>query len=263
MHAIRMLTLYFGGITVILLAPGCLITTQSFNHGRLLNPGERLLTHGIGGRRSSPAMPHEERYDSAGTTTTRRVGDSTRYNWGTYTFDYRVGILRKYPFGKGLETGFHCEVALRGNPANNVEAYGPPVLEFDTRFGLPELTLGKGIYHHNVNAGWIVGYWVDNGWFAGYAAGWEFDRFIPYASSRLLLTATDAFDQPIMDDFFKKHHRSWVGRLNFGVTCKLPYNFSVLPDMLSPEISFTFPNYATGQEVGVNAAIGIRWMLGQ
>ena len=247
----------------VLLIPGCLITTQSFNHGKLLNPGERLLTHGIGGRYSAPTGPRDQFYDSAEVTRERRVYDSKRYNWATYTFDYRVGILRKYPFGKGLETGFHCEVALRKNSSDDIQLYGPPALEFDTRFGLNDITIGPGIFHHNVNAGWIVGYWVDNGWFGGYAAGWEIERFIPYISTRILLTATNVSDQPITNDFFTRHNRKVVGRINLGCTYRLPFNTSVVPDMLTPEISFTFPNYANAQQVGVNAAIGIRWILGQ
>jgi hypothetical protein len=263
MHIPPTLRLYSCCIAVLLL-PGCLITTQSFNHGRLLNPGERIMTHAVGGRRSSPlARPDYYYDDSAGHSRLETTRDSTRYNWTTYTFDYRVGVLRKYPFGKGLETGFHVEAAFRGLPGANFKFYGPPVLEFDTRFGLPDIIVGNSIFHHNVNAGWMVGYWVDNGWFAGYAAGWEFEHFIPYLSARVFLTATDALTKPIMSDFFTQHDRTWGGRITAGVSYKLPYNYSIIPEIISPEVSFTFPNYSTGQHVGVNAAVGIRWMLGQ
>ena len=92
---------------------GCLITTQSYNHGKLLNPGERMMTQGFGWRYSSRYLPHEMWEDSAGLPWLRTVRDSTRFGWCAYTFDYRVGVLRKYPFGKGLETGFHLEMAFR------------------------------------------------------------------------------------------------------------------------------------------------------
>lgn len=249
-------------LPLLLLFPGCLITTQSFNHGKLLNPGERIMTHAVGGRRSSP-LPKTTYGSVADSTETTVTRDSNRYNWTTYTFDYRVGVLRKYPFGKGLETGFHFEAAFRGSPKTEIKPYAPPVLEFDTRFGLPDIIVNNSIFHHNVNAGWIVGYWVDNGWFAGYAAGWEFEHIIPYLSSRIFITATDAFSKPVMDDFFTKHDRKWGARLNAGVSYKLPYNYSILPELISPEVSFAFPHYSTGQHVGVNASIGIRWMLGQ
>ena len=252
-------------IVLLLTLPGCLITTQSYNHGKLLNPGERLMTLGIGGRRSSPYLKKiEYQYiDTLDREIEKEIKDSTRYNWGTCTFDYRVGILRRYPFGKGLETGFHLEAAFRRDHKGVPQFYGPPMLEIDTRFGLPDLLMKKSIFHHNISAGWIIGYWVDNGWFAGYAAGWEFDRIIPYVSLRVLRTATDALNEPVMDDFFTKHNRSWLVRIAPGISLKIPDGARILPEYISPEVSLAFPNYSTGQQVGINGSIGIRWMLGK
>ena len=260
MNTSALLRRYGCCIASLLLFPGCYITTQSFNHGKLLNPGERLLTHAIGGRRASPPMPREDTF--ASDDASRRY-DSTRYNWVTYTLDYRVGILRKYPFGRGLETGVHSEIAFRGKSLNDLKMYGPPELEFDTRFGLPDKPVGPGIFHHNISVGWIVGYWVDNGWFGGYAAGWECDRYIPYLSARLVRTSTDALSKPIMDKFFTEHDRKWVGRISAGCSYKLPVNYSLLPDLLSSEVSLVVPDITDSRNVGVNGALGIRWMLGQ
>ncbi len=311
MHPLRNILHYTALFLPLLALPGCLITTQSFNHGKLLNPGERIMTSGFGWRYSSRYLLQQtgdSEIDSTGAQIFETFRDSTRVGWLTYTYDYRVGVLRKYPFGRGLETGFHMEMGFRMNrrkdingyyeyldrqchdtvyvkgndtvsyqtcsvsekfvPTDTVttkepEFYGPPVLEIDTRFGLPDITMRKSIFHHNVNVGWIVGYWVDNGWFAGYAAGWEFTHFIPYLSTRLFLSATDALDESINTNFFTKHERTWGGRLSGGVSCRLPSNFSVIPEFITPELSLTFPNYSTGQRVGFNASLGIRWMLGQ
>ncbi len=270
MRPLRRLLYSIAIVAPLLTLPGCLITTQSFNHGKLLNPGERLATHAFGWRYSTRCIPprdsHAVGFDEYGYSypLNRTVRDPPRLGWFTYTYDYRVGVLRKYPLGKGLETGYHLEVAFRGDPHDVIEFYGPPVLEIDTRFGLPDITLRKCIFHHNVNAGWMVGYWIDNGWFLGYAAGWEFDHCIPYVSSRLFLTATDARDKsPDDTSYFTKHDRTWGGRIACGISLRLPFNFSWVPEFITPECSFAFPNYSTGQHVGFNASLGIRWMLGQ
>jgi hypothetical protein len=192
------------------------------------------------------------------------VRDSTRFNWVTYTLDYRVGVLRKYPFGKGLETGFHVETVVRRAGSKEYEFFSPPTLEIDTRFGLPDIVIRKSIFHHNVNFGWIVGYWVDNGWFIGYAAGWEFIHFIPYLSTRLFITATDAIDKSLDDkNYFSEHDRKWGARLTGGFSWKLPFNYSLLPEYLSPEISVAFPYFSTGQKAGISGSLGIRWLMGQ
>jgi hypothetical protein len=272
LRSLRHLLFFSIILAPLFVLPGCLITTQSYNHGKLLNPGERLATHGFGCLYSSRYQPiQSNQYDAGGIFLNGSRYDSTRFGWFTYTYDYRVGVLRKYPFGKGLEAGYHLEMAYRGNLSvswngatrTEPEFYGPPVLEIDTRFGLPDMTLRKCIYHHNVNAGWIVGYWVDNGWFLGYAAGWEFERVIPYVSSRIALSATNAINRSLDSNFFKTHDRKLYGRICGGVSCKLPFNYSIVPEFVTPECSLMFPNFSTGQHVGFGVSVGVRWLLGQ
>lgn len=253
---------------LFLLLQGCHITTGSFNHGKLLNPGERIATYAVGGRYASTPIKQWEWDDSLWQDVYKY--DSTRYYWTTFCYNYRVGILRKYPFGRGLEAGFHLETGYRMerevseyDTLSYPEFYTPPLLEVDTRFGLPDFIIRKGILHHNVSAGWLVGYWVDNGWFIGYNAGWEFEKMIPYAGIRFYLSPTDAqTSDPTDEDFFTRHDRHFGMRLTTGTSIMLPSNFSLLPDYIAPEISMAFPEFSPGQNVGISWAIGVRWKVG-
>jgi hypothetical protein len=251
----------------------CFVTTHSFNHGKLLNPGERLITTGFGWKYSTRYnKQYRETADSLYRYTSNRYYDSTRFGWFDFALDYRVGVLRKYPFGKGLETGFHLESAMRGNQYSDgvkkgtePEMYSSPLLELDTRFGLPDITLNNGIFHHNVSWGWIVGQWVDNGWFWGYAMGLEFQKLILFSSIRYAMTPTDKFFNATgvnSDQFFKQHDRTHGVRLLCGTSIKLPFNQSVLPEYITPEFSLMFPNFTRVQPVGFSFSIGIRWMPG-
>jgi hypothetical protein len=249
----------------------CFVTTHSFNHGKLLNPGERLITTGFGWKYSARYIKESHYdFDSLGRYKQIDYYDSTRFGWFNFAVDYRVGVLRKYPFGKGLETGFHVESAMRGNQyigptkkGTTPEMYYSPLLELDTRFGLPDITLNNGIFHHNVSWGWIVGQWVDNGWFWGYAMGLEFQKLILFSSFRYAMTPTDKFYDAVAvdsDQFFKKHDRTHGVRILCGTSIKLPFNESALPEYITPEFSLMFPNFNHVQPVGFSFSIGIRWM---
>jgi len=252
---------------------GCLIATQSFNHGKLLNPGERMLSTGFGWKN---ATHYFKRYEDAFDTVSLRdtsiyIPDSTRCNWFNIILDYRAGVLRKYPFGRGLEIGYHIETALRGyySPETGkrlqIEAFSPPLLAIETRFGFPDVTLERSIFHHNMSIGWLTGEYVDNGWFIGYAAGWEFAKITPFINTTLTETATDIVNKPVLDDstFFRDHDRTLVCRISAGASWQLPFNYSLLPEYITPECSLIFPHYANFQSAGFTAAVGIRWLLGQ
>jgi hypothetical protein len=198
--------------------------------------------------------------------------DSTRFGWCNFAIDYRVGVLRKYPFGRGLETGFHVETAFRGDQyleyygkkGTNPEFYSPPFLEIDTRFGFVDINLNKCIFHHNANWGWAIGQWVDNGWFWGYTGGFEFEKTVVYGSFRYFITATDKIndDVDLYNSYFKKHKRTHGVRLTCGSSLKLPLNESILPEYITPEFSLMFPNFNKVQPVGFSFSIGISWMPG-
>jgi hypothetical protein len=278
MHICRIIFL----LLFSMLFPGCLISTQSFNHGKLLNPGERLFSAGFGWKYASRYFYQDTWYDSLNNKEIP-IFDTARYNWAAFVIDYRSGVLRKYPFGRGLEIGYHLETALRMkrviekryscdedcrvayDTSYESELHSPPLLEIETRFGFPDRTLEKCIFHHNLCLGWITGQYVDNGWFAGYAAGWEFWRIIPYVNIKLFCTATDKMNEAWWDDstFFKQHDRKFVMRISGGTSFILPYNHTLLPEFISPEVSLMFPNFSIGQPVGVSFSTGIRWMLGR
>jgi hypothetical protein len=212
--------------------------------------------------------------------------DPAIYNWANVILNYRSGVLSKYPFGKGLEIGYHIETAFRMNrvitkgdiycsqwgcdsilpdTSREFEFFSPPLLEIEARFGFPDYTLGKCLFHHNLSLGWITGQYIDNGWFAGYAAGWEYHTMIPYVNMRLFCTATDKLTDPNLDEetYFIRHNRKFVMRISGGTSFILPYNHSLLPEFISPEVSLLFPNFSIGQPVGVSFSAGVRWMLGR
>jgi len=225
-------------------------------------------------------------YDSAINKTKRIDTDSSSLNWLNIVLDYRAGVLRKYPFGKGLEIGYHMESAFRWHtkidsslnfdPNDGTlkqeydttgypEGFSPPLLEIETRFGFPDYTLSRCIFHHNMSLGWITGQYVDNGWFAGYSAGWEFSRCIPFVSTKLMLTGTDKLNSSLTSDltFFNKHERTFVGRVSGGASLLLPSNYSFIPEYITPELSIMYPNFSHAQPLGVSFSVGIRWLLGQ
>lgn len=245
-------------VSALIQTSGCFVATQSLNHGKLLNPGERLITTGYGWKYSAKYNSHHDDI-----TTNRDIIDSTRMGWLNLIFDYRIGILRKYPFGRGLELGYHLEYAQR-KEKGEIVPYNLPLLEIDTRFGLPDFTLHKSIFHHNVNAGWDIGQWVDNGWFLGYAAGWEFNIVMPYISLRYFSTATDLFsrEDSSPDSAFIKHERTRGVRLCGGASLKMPVNHNFIPEYITPEVSLIFPNFNKHQPVGFSFTLGISWIPG-
>jgi hypothetical protein len=245
-------------VSVLIQTSGCLVATQSLNHGKLLNPGERLITTGYGWKHSAKYFSTYH-HDS---TANIDIIDSTRMGWLNFIFDYRIGILRKYPFGRGLEIGYHLEYAQR-KEREKIVPFSPPLLEIDTRFGLPDFTLHKSIFHHNVNAGWDVGQWVDNGWFLGYAAGWEFNMTIPYISLRYFSTATDLINRgDLSENTFTKHEKTRGVRLCGGISLKMPANHNFIPEYITPEVSLIFPNFNKTQPIGFSFTLGIRWIPG-
>lgn len=271
---------YFLPLLMLFLLPGCYIGTHSFNNGKLLNPGERLITAGVGWKYSARFFKRERdtlitipRYgsDPLFRDSSMKYYDQTRFGWCNFSIDYRIGVLRKYPFGKGLETGFHLEGAFRGNQHHyygtkktDPEFLCPPLLEIDTRLGFSDVTFKKAIYHHNVSLGWTIGQWIDNGWFFGYTAGLEVERVIFYGSFRYFITATDKLDEDVAlkGNYFKDHMRKQGIRLSCGSSLKIPANSSVVPEYITPEFSLIFPNFNRVQPAGFSFSLGLSWLPG-
>jgi hypothetical protein len=266
---------------------GCYFTTQSYNYGKLLNPGEGQWTAGFGGIRTESRVVDKTTQDSTGHL------KSIYYprNWMTMAVDYRLGFLDTKPLGGGLEIGVHVEQGATGireidtntvyygsspNPQEDnwvkeIDTsyyplfWGPPTVELSVRVGLPQRPLGLATYYHNIDGGWIVGAWVDNGWFVGYCGGAEFRHLYPYAGVRLTLAPTNVFQDDIMEfdteKFFSTRHPLMSLRTTLGCAVKLrPLRF--LPDMVIPEMVIIGPNFDRRHEVGVSAHLGFRWING-
>lgn len=257
-----------------MLLSGCFVASQSFNHGKVLKPGEGMLTIGLGRRRYHEVDGYWDSEHNAvfDTVSTEPLVVDTDYIWSEHfvhtdtsmsaelcgSFNYRLGFLDRHPFGKGTELGFHVEI-----PTQSYHFYGLPLLEFEARCGLKGSVLFDGVFHHNVSAGWTVGGWVDNGWFAGYTASVERTHFISYLTTRLQLQATD-FTRDQMsgfDDFLGRHDRTWNIRHAAGVSLELP-RLVVLPDYITPEISVVYPHYSALRHAGVAFHVGFRWLNG-
>jgi hypothetical protein len=248
-----------GIIAYLFLFTGCNFTSQSYNHGKLLNPGETLTSIGVGAREY-----YKIEQKDAPTSISNKT-DTVKYQWLSLCLDYRLGVLRKYPFGKGMEIGFHLEGPTQYATTKYGSLYlGPPILEFDGRLGFNDFVLGKGLFHHNMALGWTIGAWIDNGWYAEYAAGWEYKWLIPYANFRAELLATDPSTADSLTESytpFKYQNRSWTTRTALGVSIRIP-QMRFLPDYISPEISTIYPHYSSVSHYGITYHVGLRWLNG-
>jgi hypothetical protein len=256
------------GITAVFLGfffTGCNFTSQSYNYGKLLDPGATLLSIGAGVRQFYKVKWADTILDN----TPAYAKDTTVYNSLSWCLDYRLGILRKLPFGQGLEIGFHLEGPVQYNPTDSIAKnglyLGPMALELDCRVGMKDFTLGKGIFHHNVGLGWTVGEWIDNGWYAEYAAGWEYNWLTPYVDFRAEWAATDPTSVDSLTESytpFKYERRYWTTRTAAGVAIRLPHIIFLLPDFISPELSVIYPHYSGISHYGITYHIGLRWLNG-
>ena len=234
--------------------------------GKLLNPGESMATLAVGGQpwynvRDSSGDIFSSSDTGIRPTYLGRYFKRIRTYKGqdfSYCYDYRLGILDKYPLGKGLEFGFHFEA-----PAPS-EGGGSLLLDIDLRSGLPPAVTKNAVFHHNISLGWTVGIWVDNGVYAEYAAGLEYKYFIPYTNLRLLCTATDITGDMWFfsgNNFLQKHSQFWNIRQCLGCAIKIP-RLPVLPDYVVPEVTLGYPNYNRFEHVGFTYHIGLRWLNG-
>ena len=231
-------------IISLLLQCNCFYALQSFNHGKLLDPGETKTTYAMARR---PFIGVTQGSYSAPPETLTVVDIAV-------SLDYRLGVLAKKPFGQGLEVGFHLE-----HPA----ARSFPLLEFDGRVGLPALIAGSLLYHHNVGVGWMVGQWVDNGWYIEYAGGFETSFLMPYANVRAILspTPTDNMNFSINTPFLANHQGSGLIRGALGCTIKLP-RIAIAPDYIIPEFSVVYPDPWNPARVTWSYQIGLGWYNG-
>jgi len=270
-------TLYFTFLILLLiLFAKCNFTSQSYNTGKLLNPGETLVSVGIGAREFYSIARHDSatsyRLYSYNDSLTFYMPDSFSSKFETIRkqgyslcLDYRLGVLRTLPFGKGLEIGFHLEGPYQLNAKNvSLEYMGPVLLEFDGRFGFKDNPIGEGLLHHNLGIGWTIGPWIDNGWYAEYAAGWEYQWVIPYANFRAEWLATDFSSIDSLTESYSPYNyekRSWTTRTAIGISMRIPH-WWITPDFIVPEIAVIYPHYSAVSHYGIAYHIALRWLNG-
>jgi hypothetical protein len=228
---------------VAFLLTGCLYTTHHFNSGRILEPGKTAVTFGLGREKIFAEGCPEEYYRTRDTLGTLRCSSRTRFDeFDTATIPTRIGsqTIPKFsvsyrlgvrgPWGPftGVEMGWQIEA-----PTN------PGTVEFDLKFGLPISKRLKA--RHSLSAGWGVGMWADNSYFAEYAASRDFGSHALYGSYRFSYLATQPAD---LDSSFNNwkftSHRRYIHQAALGFYLKLP-DWIILPDYVTPQVNITFP----------------------
>ncbi len=252
---------------------GCNFTSQSYNCGKLLDPGASRITIGVGERQFYTVQWRDSMVQNA----VAHPNDTTVYQGLSVCWDYRLGILRKLPFGQGLEIGFHLEGPVQFNPTESNgqlgDYVGLAIIDLDARCGFADAVLGDGIFHHNAGVGWTIGAWIDNGWYGEYAAGWEYKWLTPYVDVRAELLATDPMSEDSLTESytpFKYEKRSWTTRTAVGLNFRFPVFFPhwpkcivfFIPNCISPEVSVVYPNYSAIRHYGITYHIGLGWIHG-
>jgi hypothetical protein len=278
----RLFTLFL--FTLVLTLSSCYYTAHSFNHGKLLDPGNMVFSVGAGISSQEAASAEFWEYDYSESTSDTGDDyfysdgemDPSPYSSGTYTtvpaqnriwrsisFNYQLGVHEKYPFGGGIEIGLLTEFTyFKTDYGRSTEML--PALDFNVRLGFKDVVTSSAIYQHNVEMGWTIGMWLDNGMFLGYAGGWELEKVIPYVGLRAIYMPTSLMEHLTWmgeTDFFEKHDQKFNLRLALGVSMKIR-KMKVLPDYIAPEITITGPNGGPNQNVVPNLHIGFRWTNG-
>ncbi len=244
-----------------------------------MNPGDAIQTLSVGSYRAKTVITQGDIsvYDtiSGHYITIPNIIDSTTKNYLSLSYQYRLGVHEKYPFGKGLEIGIHFESSFcfyeERNPFDeedevtlNFYSDLPPLIEFDIRMGLKPMIFKKSIYNHNITIGWTIGTWVDNGWYLEYGCGWEYEKFIPYTSIRAEICATDLINSTKNlgnDDYFKYRDQTLMFRNVIGCAFRVGKigNAGIIPDYIVPELSLCYPQFSKEQKIGFTYHLGFRW----
>ncbi len=260
--------------TLLLLLPlfvftSCYYSAHSYNHGKLLDPGNSMFTFGVGGTRQS--VIEEEAYNSYASSESVSGIDTTQDSnwisatWRSIALNYQLGVHEKYPFGGGIEIGILFEGQYyRPNTGNSVKSDILPSIDFNTRLGFKDIVTDRSIFQHNLELGWTTGMWLDNGFFIGYAAGWEFEWMIPYLGIRGVVMPTNIQKNdyfPGDDEFWEYSDRKFNLRLAMGVSLKFSKR-RFIPDYITPEFTLTGPNASPNEPVNGHIHLGFRWTNG-
>ena len=251
-------------IVIPLFFTGCYYTSQSYNNGKLLDPGDSKFTGGVGV--AYQQIPKEQERDSAGKVIPIPQNLQQKTLWRQFAINYQLGVEDKYPFGGGAEIGIHFEYQLY----KEAGIYGKrksksnimPCVDFNTRLGFKDYVKDDFIYQHNLELGWTTGLWVNNGWFIGYAGGWEFRKIIPYYGVRFVyLPSKVDFSKITNSNFWDRRKQKMNVRVVTGATFKLK-KMPLLPDLISPEFSMVGPHASPKQKYNIFFHVGFSWTNG-
>lgn len=261
------------------LLSGCLYTSQHFNSGRILEPGETSVTLGYGKAHFLEAQCPDQ-YDVAtrtasdppvcrswyagggldGTPGYPRAEDSIlpvaweSINTPKFSLGYRLGVRKQWGPLTGIELGWTLEA-----PTN------PISLEFDLKVGLPSPKAWK--VDHSLSGGWGIGMWADNSWFLEYAASKTLGNQTFYLGYRYTALATQPQD---LEDSFEEwkfaHRPRDIQQASLGWFFRLP-EIAVIPDFLGPQVTVTTPMLtglsdaipSTDRDYDLNLNLGFGW----
>lgn len=241
---------------------GCHVGSQSFQHGRVLDPAERMLGIGVGKRTFCDvpkADPDRLDNDHDSTISPITTPDSLFFAGQGYSAHYRLGVLEKYPFGYGMEMRIHLEY-----PAQLARLHGLPYFECLANMGLrPVGSLTNNMFH-SLGIGAGAGMWVDNSWIVEYALGLEKGFMGPYVNIRGVLTGTDLSDRDLSihnRSLLQEHNQNGFVRIAGGMMLGLP-KLPLLPSHVCPEFTFSKSFGATSAAWRGLGHVGFIWRGG-
>ncbi len=221
-------------LAAALLPSGCLYSTHNFATGALLPAGRSQATLGVG--RQTLWSCSEPKTDSTGGKACNQDGsgresvDRTEVPKGS--LEYRLGVRDAWGPFPGLEMKWHLEM-----PTN------PATMEFSLNLGLPALPS----FRHSLGAGWGIGAWADNTFFAEYAVSRKFGVPLLFSNLRVTWLATQ-IGEVLGEDFSKpfpsNQHLVFQGGL--GMALRIA-DWPVLPDVVIPYFSLTVPQIPSGE----------------
>ena len=149
------------------------------------------------------------------------------------SIDYRLGLRDKWGPFPGVEMEWHFEVPT--NPAS---------MEFALNLALP----APEKMHHKFGAGWGVGAWADNSFFAEYALSRSVGNNLIFGNGRVTYLATQIVDV-LGEDFAKPFpsNQHMVFQSALGFFYRLP-PWPVIPDFIIPQVNATLPAVPAGEQ---------------
>ncbi len=174
----------------------------------------------------SAAIKHTCNEDGSGT---EQVGKSEIFKGSV---DYRLGVRDEWGPFPGVELQWHLEA-----PTN------PATMEFGLNLGLPS---GPS-FRHKFGAGWGVGAWADNSFFAEYAISKRLGIPLFFGNFRATWLATQ-IGEVLEGDFSSPlpSHRRLIWQTGFGFVIRFP-DWIAAPDFIAPQLNLTLPQIPSGE----------------